>query len=192
MITKEFRENENSAKLALFIQELEKVIHNEKSPYAIIQNTVFVHIEENDIMFISLISQDVITLLMKNLILSVYKILENLKNAIKQSLLLINTDNLRDNFINITLLIDQFLVKGYPIFNEIDVMSSLICPNSLTNKITEKFVGKAKEYDTKTLYNYMKELQVNDEGYKYTNESSFAAYEILFDFYDNIECTVDK
>jgi len=128
----------------------------------------------------------------KNLILSIFKILENLKDAIKQSLLVLNTDNLRDNFINITLLIDQFLVKGYPIFNEIPVMSSLICPNSLTNKITEKFVGKVKEYDTKTLYNYMKDLQVNEEGYKYNNETTFSTYQILFDFYDNLECTVDK
>jgi len=128
----------------------------------------------------------------KNLILSIFKILENLKDAIKQSLLVLNTDNLRDNFINITLLIDQFLVKGYPIFNEIPVMSSLICPNSLTNKITEKFVGKVKEYDTKTLYNYMKDLQVYEEGYKYNNETTFSTYQILFDFYDNLECTVDK
>ncbi len=128
----------------------------------------------------------------KNLILSIFKILENLKDAIKQSLLVLNTDNLRDNFINITLLIDQFLVKGYPIFNEIPVMCSLICPNSLTNKITEKFVGKVKEYDTKTLYNYMKDLQVNEEGYKYNNETTFSTYQILFDFYDNLECTVDK
>ena len=71
-------------------------------------------------------------------------------------------------------------------------MSSLICPNSLTNKITEKFVGKVKEYDTKTLYNYMKDLQVNEEGYRYNNETSFSAYEILFDFYDNLDCTVDR
>ena len=71
-------------------------------------------------------------------------------------------------------------------------MSSLICPNSLTNKITEKFVGKVKEYDTKTLYNYMKDLQVNEEGYKYNNETTFSTYQILFDFYDNLECTVDK
>jgi hypothetical protein len=131
-------------------------------------------------------------LINKNLILSIFKILENLKDAIKQSLLILNTDNLRDNFINITLLIDQCLVKGYPIFNEIPVMSSLICPNSLTNKITEKFVGKVKEYDTKTLYNYMKDLQVNEEGYKYNNETTFSTYQILFDFYDNLECTVDK
>lgn len=89
-------------------------------------------------------------------------------------------------------MIDQFLLKGIPIFNEIPVLCSLICPNSLTNKITEKFVGKVKEYDTKTLNNYMKELQINDEGYRYSNETTFPAYEILFEFYDFFDCTVDK
>ena len=89
-------------------------------------------------------------------------------------------------------MIIQYELKGIPIFNEIPVLSSLICPNSLTNKITEKFVGKVKEYDTRTLNNYMKDLQINDEGFKYSNETAFAAYEILFDFYDFIECTVDR
>jgi hypothetical protein len=192
LITKEFKENDNTAKLALFIQELEKVILNEKSPYTVVQNTVFIHVEENDIMFIALLSEDVSPSLKKSITLSIYKILENLKESIKQSLGIINTDNLRDNFINITLLVDQFLVKGYPVFNEISVMSSLVNPNSLTNKITEKFVGKVKEYDTKTFNNYLKELQMNDEGYKFNNETAFAAYELLFDYYDNLECTLDK
>lgn len=128
----------------------------------------------------------------KNLIPSVYKILENVKNAIKQSILILNSELIRDNFINITLLIDQYLLKGYPIFNEMPVLSSLICPNSITDKITEKFVGKVKEYDTRTLSNYMKELQINHEGFKYNDETNYAVYEILFDFYDFIDCTVDK
>ena len=59
LITKEFRENENASKLAIFIKEIENVTNNEKSPYTIVQNTVFVFIEENEIMFLALLSEDV-------------------------------------------------------------------------------------------------------------------------------------
>lgn len=62
MITKDFRENDNTVKLTLFIQELDKVLLNEKSPYIIVKNTVFVYLEENNILFIALLSEDVLYL----------------------------------------------------------------------------------------------------------------------------------
>lgn len=76
--------------------------------------------------------------------------------------------------------------------SEINVLAGLICPYALTDKITEKFIGKAKDYDTKTLLNYVNATQANDDTYKYQNENVQSSYEILFDFIDYLELTCDK
>ena len=38
----------------------------------------------------------------------------------------------------------------------------------------------------------MKESQINHEGYRYNDETNYAAYEILFEYFDFLDCTVDK
>jgi hypothetical protein len=90
------------------------------------------------------------------------------------------------------LMIDQYLLGGVPSFNEVNVLSGLVSPYALTDKITEKFIGKAKEYDTRTLMNYVRETQTGYDNYKYINENIELEYKILFDFIDNIELICDK
>lgn len=104
----------------------------------------------------------------------------------------VTIDNIRDNFVQIMLMIDQYLVNGVPVINEVNVLAGLICPYGVTDKITEKVIGKAKEYDTKTLSNYTRETQTSYEGYKYSNENIDINYQILFDYIDYLDIVCDK
>lgn len=104
----------------------------------------------------------------------------------------ITLDNIRDNFIQILLMIDQYLLNGVPILEDENVLTGLISPYEITDKITEKFIGKAKEYDTKTLSNFVKDSQINYENYIYTDENYYTEYRILYDFIDFIELNCDK
>ncbi len=89
-------------------------------------------------------------------------------------------------------MLDQYLLNGIPILEDENVLAGLISPYELTDKITEKFIGKAKEYDTKTLSNFISESQQNYGNYIYTDESQYSEFRILFDFIDYIELTCDK
>jgi hypothetical protein len=90
------------------------------------------------------------------------------------------------------LMIDQYLLNGIPCFNEVNVLAGLICPYGMTDKITEKFIGKAKEYETKTLSNFVRESQTNYDCFRYTNESIEGQNQLLFDFIDNLDLSYDK
>lgn len=101
--------------------------------------------------------------------------------------------DIRDNFVEVLLMIDQYLLDGIPVFDDVNILSSLICPYGVTDKFTEKFIGKAKEYDTKTLTNYLNELNLNNDSvFKYKNEITNLSNQILFHFIDYLEISLDK
>lgn len=73
IITKEYKENENNLKVQIFLMEFNKIKKNEKSPFVLINNTIFVYLQNNDntnesqnnnndILLLSLISEDVFML----------------------------------------------------------------------------------------------------------------------------------
>jgi hypothetical protein len=196
LIAKEFKENENHLKLQVFLLELNKILSNEQSPFILINNTIFVylystHIENvgtnsDDVIFIALLSED-------NLINSVYKTLETIRNALLQSFdNNLTIDNINDNFIQISLALDQYLINGIPAITEPNVFAGLISPYDFTDKLTEKVIGKAKEYDTKTLANYVRERQTTYDSSTYNNENFEGRDEILFDFNDYLDLICDR
>jgi len=127
------------------------------------------------------------------LINSLYNTLEKIEEILLKAFDgKITLDNIRDNFIQILLMIDQYLLNGVPILEDENVLTGLISPYEITDKITEKFIGKAKEYDTKTLSNFVKDSQINYENYIYTDENYYTEYRILYDFIDFIELNCDK
>ena len=185
---KEFKENDNNLKLQLFLMEINEILKNQKSPYLLLDNTFFLFLEEpkSGIIYLSLVSED-------TLITSAYQILENINKALLQAFdNNISIELVRDNMIDISLMIDQYLLCGVPVLNDVNVLSSLITPYKLTDKITEKFVGKAKDYDTKTLSNFISQTQTSYNGYKYLDENIRSNYEILFHFVDYLELTCDR
>jgi hypothetical protein len=104
----------------------------------------------------------------------------------------VNTELIRDNFVQIILMLDQYLLNGTPSFSEVNVLAGLVCPYGMTDKITEKFIGKAKDYDTKTLSNFVRDSQMGYDTYKYNNECFEGNNQLLFDFIDYVEFTYDK
>jgi len=168
--------------------EINEILKNQKSSYFILDNTFFLFLEEpkSGIIYLSLISED-------NLITSAYQILENINKALLQAFdNTISIELVRDNLIDITLMVDQYLLCGVPVLNDVNVLSSLITPYKLTDKITEKLIGKAKDYDTKTLSNFLAQTQTSYNGYKYLDENIKQHYEILFHFVDYLELTCDR
>src|SRR5690606_21859258 len=108
LLFKDFRENENHLKIQIFIMELNKILAEEKSPYIRINDTIFIYLQENGIIFLSLISED-------NLTNSIYTILLNIHKTLVAALGYdYNSDLFRDNFVEIALMIDQYLVNGVP------------------------------------------------------------------------------
>jgi hypothetical protein len=188
LLKKEFKENENNLKLQLFMMEINEILMNQKSPYLLLDKTFFIFLEEpnSGIIYLSLVSED-------NLIISVYKILENINQSLLQAFdNNLSVELIRDNIIDIMLMIDQYLICGVPVFNDVNILNSLIMPYKLTDKITEKLVGKAKDYETRTLCNFIFQTQTGYDGYKYLDENVRGNYEILFHFIDYLELTCDR
>ena len=121
-----------------------------------------------------------------------YRVLETIRNAIHASLNEINCESIRDNFIHILLMIDQYITDGVPTFNEENVLASLISPIDLTDKITENIIGKNKDYNTSTLNNYLREIQTGYDSFKYKNDNIVGNYQLLFNYRDNLELVYDK
>lgn len=89
--------------------------------------------------------------------------------------------------------LDQFLLNGVPVINDIHLISSMISPSMIADKISEKLIGKVKEYECNTLVNYLDGTQSsNDLFNKYVNDYSDINNQLLFDFIDNLELTLDK
>jgi len=127
------------------------------------------------------------------LVSSLYKTLDKIEEIILKAFDgKINVDYIRDNFVQIILMLDQFLLNGVPLFEEETVLSGLINPYDYTDKITEKIIGKAKDYDVKTLGNFVRDSQVNYENYIYTDENQYSEYRILFDFIDYVDMVCDR
>jgi hypothetical protein len=191
IVSKEFKNgdtsNENNLKLQIFLMEINKILgNNSKSPYLLINNTFFLFLEYADIIYLALVSEN-------NLINSIYKILQNIHDTLMQVFdNNITLELIRDNMVEIMLMIDQYLLNGVPIFNEVNVLSGLISPYKITDKITEKFIGRAKDYDTRTLSNFLAQTQTSYDNYKYLDENIKSNYEVLFHFNDYLELTCDK
>ena len=188
LLKKEFKDNENNLKLQLFLMEINDIIINQKSPFLMLDKTFFIFFEEpnSGIIYLSLVSED-------NMLISIYKILENIHQSLLQAFdNNVSAEIIRENIIDITLMVDQYLICGVPVLNDVNVLSSLIAPYNLTDKITEKLVGKAKDYETKTLTNFFSQLQTSYDGYKYLDENVRGNYEILFHFIDYLELICDR
>ncbi len=186
LISKEFKENENNLKLGLLLLEMNNLLKSEKSPYLMIKNSSFIFLQEEQIIYVCLTSEDV-------MINSLYTIMQTINKSLLQAFdYTLSPDLIRDNFVEITLMIDQYLLNGIPITSEINALSALVSPYRFKDKISEKFIGKAKEYDTKTLVNYLRESQVTYDNYKYINENIKTNYEVLFHFVDYLDLTCDK
>lgn len=124
---------------------------------------------------------------------SLYKTLDKIEEIILKAFDgKITVDFIRDNFVQIILMLDQFLLNGVPLFEEETVLSGLINPYDYTDKITEKIIGKAKDYDVKTLANFVQSSQMNYENYLYTDENQYSEYRILFDFIDYVDIICDR
>ena len=88
-------------------------------------------------------------------------------------------------------MIDHFISASLPIINNKSVLSSLITPYALTDKISEKIIGLAKSYDSLTLEDYLEHLQINGKEYEFHIEKNRYTTTILFDYivipeFDNI------
>jgi hypothetical protein len=124
---------------------------------------------------------------------SIYTCLFNIDKSLRQAFSgVLNSELVQDNFVQIMLMIDQYLLNGVPCFNETNVLAGLVCPYGVTDKITEKLIGKAKEYETKTLSNYIRESQSTYDGYKYNDENIEGSYQVLFDFIDYLDVSCDR
>jgi len=167
------------------MQEMNKIINNEKSPTVLINNSLFIYLIEKNIMFLSIVAED-------TLITSVYKVLETIKNVINTSLNGLNAESIRDNFVHILLMIDQYIMDGVPSFQEENVLASLISPIDFTDKITENIIGKNKDYKCTTLNNFLREIQSGYDTFKYKNDNIVGNYQLLFNFKDNLDLVYDK
>lgn len=64
LISKEFKLNNNNSKLQLFLQDLNSILKNEKSPFILIDGSIFVYLAQGDlddetVIYVALISDDV-------------------------------------------------------------------------------------------------------------------------------------
>ncbi len=205
LISKEYKGTDLSIKLQQFLFEWKKTLFNNSqneisqspSPYIIIDKDIFIPTvfpnnnilnfnTSSEITYIPVTSED-------NLIPSILSTLKSIHLSISQAFdCQITTDNIRDNMVEISLMIDQYIINATPVLSDINTLSSLISPYNFKDKLTEKFIGKAKDYDTRTLSNCIRETQTTYDTYRYTNENIRNNYEILFHYNAYVEMTCDR
>lgn len=189
LLFKEFNSKNNKSKVQSFLIELDHIINTPApSPYVLIDDTFFIYYttESNDILYLCLVTQD-------EIIPSLYKILETIDQSLKLAFKNeVKADLIKDNAILILLMIDQFILCGIPLFVDSNILEELVKPYAITDKISEKIIGKAKYYDTKTLSNYIKDRQIYQHVYKYNDEIRSINPKIYFDFNDYIDLSADK
>jgi hypothetical protein len=64
LISKEFKNKDNNLKLQLFLIEFNNIIKNEKSPFILIEGSIFVYLPQGDlddetVIYIALVTDDV-------------------------------------------------------------------------------------------------------------------------------------
>lgn len=99
-----------------------------------------------------------------------------------------NIEFIKENLINILLMIDFYLLEGSPIITDHCVLASLIQNYDFSDKITENYIGKPKAYNCNTLENYLKEIQMNNDNRYYLNSymKDLGKERILIDLIDDI------
>ena len=201
LLTKEFIESNNKEIIQKFILNISDILSNniEKySPLYKIGNKLIIFLpikheeinEKNDydLIYVIIISDEEIY------VPSYYSILNTIHNTLKYAFNEHpNKTLIRENIILILLMIDHFLTKGIPNFNDTFVLSTLTSPYGIKDKISEKIMGIAKNYNSNVLKNYLSNLQLNkNENYMYKNEDRNKFQNIYFDYIDNLYVTLDK
>ena len=201
LLTKEFIESNNKEIIQKFILNISDILSNniEKySPLYKIGNKLIIFLpikheeinEKNDydLIYVIIISDEEIY------VPSYYSILNTIHNTLKHAFNEHpNKTLIRENIILILLMIDHFLTKGIPNFNDTFVLSTLTSPYGIKDKISEKIMGIAKNYNSNVLKNYLSNLQLNkNENYMYKNEDRNKFQNIYFDYIDNLYVTLDK
>ena len=201
LLTKEFIESNNKEIIQKFILNISDILSNniEKySPLYKIGNKLIIFLpikheeinEKNDydLIYVIIISDEELY------VPSYYSLLNTIHNTLKYAFNEHpNKTLIRENIILILLMIDHFLTKGIPNFNDTFVLSTLTSPYGIKDKISEKIMGIAKNYNSNVLKNYLSNLQLNkNENYMYKNEDRNKFQNIYFDYIDNLYVTLDK
>ena len=201
LLTKEFIESNNKEIIQKFILNISDILSNniEKySPLYKIGNKLIIFLpikheeinEKNDydLIYVIIISDEEIY------VPSYYSLLNTIHNTLKYAFNEHpNKTLIRENIILILLMIDHFLTKGIPNFNDTFVLSTLTSPYGIKDKISEKIMGIAKNYNSNVLKNYLSNLQLNkNENYMYKDDNKTNFQNIFFDYIDNLYITLDK
>lgn len=157
-----------------------KSINPQEGFIAKIKGHFFVFKKVNGFFFTIIVSR-----IGQELITSIIKILDSIVYALKSNFEL-TKDNLIANKVNILLMLDTYLLKGTPIFNENSVLSSIVDPYDVVDTFTEYYIGKAKSFESRALISFARETQIA-YGYPYFLNpvlKSKGQEKILVDFID--------
>ena len=202
LLTKEFIESNNKEIIQKFILNITDILLNNNtenySPIYKISNKLIIYLpikqeeinEKNDydLIYVIITSDEEI------FVPSYYSILNTIHNTLKYAFNEYpNKTLIRENIILILLMIDHYLTKGIPNFNDTYVLSTLTSPYGIKDKISEKIMGIAKNYNSNVLNNYLSNLQLNkNENYMYKDDNKTNFQNIFFDYIDNLYITLDK
>jgi hypothetical protein len=91
-------------------------------------------------------------------------------------------------------MLDHYIPNGIPLLSDQNVLTTLVTPYNLTDKIGEKIIGIAKTYNTVTLDAYVNKAQIemNADFIKYRDELCKSLPQLLFDYIDYVTLTCDK
>ena len=200
LLTKEFVSSNNKEVIQKFILNISDILLNNKiekySPLYKIDNKLIIFLpikeikERNnyDLIYVLITSENEIY------VPSYYFILNTIHNILQFAFNEYpNKTLIRENIILILLMIDHFLTKGIPNFSENYILSTLTSPYGIKDKISEKIMGIAKNYNANVLKNYLSNLQFNkNENYMYKDDDISQFQNIYFDYFDNLTITLDK
>ena len=179
--------------LQSFLITLDTYLTSSPSPYLQINNTTIIPFQiktqSTDILYVILTSTNDIYIPSYNTILS------NLNHTLTTAFKTSPTPTLiRDNIILILLMIDHYIPNGIPLLSDQNVLTTLVSPYKLTDKIGEKIIGIAKTYNTITLDAYVNNAQIemNADFIKYRDELCKSLPQLLFDYIDYVNITCDK
>ena len=179
--------------LQSFLITLDTHLARSPSPYLQINSTTIIPFQikaqTTDILYVILTSATDMYIPSYNSILS------NLNHTLTTAFKTSPTPTLiRDNTILILLMLDHYIPNGIPLLSDQNVLTTLVSPYKLTDKIGEKIIGIAKTYNTVTLDAYVNNAQIelNADFIKYRDELCKSLPQLLFDYIDYVNITCDK
>lgn len=163
----------------LFWDEVSKASSPEETlPVIATPKGYLVHIQANSLFLLTVVQAEIAPLLVIDFL---NRVLEVFKEYFGE----VSEDSLKENFVNVYLLLDEMMDNGYPFTTEFNVLKEMIAPSDFVADLAAEFTGTQGNQKTQLPDGSMTNIPWRPTRPKYSTN------EIYFDIIEEIDCIID-